>query len=649
MRLATFALAGGLAGAISLALTPGARWLAVRLGAVDEPGRRKVHVQPVPRLGGLAILAATVLVFVLFRPLFEFAGSARLWTGLGLGLLPILTVSVIDDVRRLGAAVKACAQLGGALVAVWFGITLPPDVHLFGFTIAIGAWSIPISVLWLVGVTNAFNLVDGLDGLSAGLALISVGSLVPVFIIAGQPAVAGAALVLSGAIIGFLPYNFYPASIFLGDAGATGIGFCLACLALKGGSTLPAGFAVLLPVIALGLPIAETVLSMVRRSLGLIGRSSSNGVFEADRRHIHHRLLDLGFGHRRAVLLLYVVSLTIAAVGLLSILVTNRQAGWLLAGLLLAGFAGIGRLGYQELAVIRSGVVLRFYDAPMLKRSVFVSFLDLMFVAAVVWMTFGLKHDNWLLRQAGDATAAFMMAFTLGPAVVAVFWAMGLYREEYRQAGIREVVRITGAVGLASGVGFVMLNLWFGVDIPLSTFVIWALLELAVSGGARLSYRILVTTQWRASRDGQPALIYGAGLAGGTALREMLANAAVRLRPVGFIDDNPRRVGQTVSGFRILGTLEDLGRCLDDVGAVVVVVASRKIAAERVERARQVCERAGVVLRRMDLTFDPVGTVDTRSPDICRPVRSDVPILACPAPAPTPGGDGAIRPLAAPQ
>ena len=624
MRLVTFALAGGLAGAISFVLTPAARWLAVRLGAVDQPGSRKVHVQPVPRLGGLAIIAATALVFVLFRPLFGFAGSAGLWTGLGFGLLPILTVSVIDDIHRLGAAVKACAQLAGALVAVWFGITLQPDVHLFGFTIAIGAWSIPISVLWLVGVTNAFNLVDGLDGLSAGLALISVGSLVPVFIVAGQPAVAGAALVLSGAIIGFLPYNFYPASIFLGDAGATGIGFCLACLALKGGSTLSAGFAVLLPVIALGLPIAETALSMVRRALGLIDRSSNGGVFQADRRHIHHRLLDLGFGHRHAVLLLYVVSLAIAGVGLLSILVTNGQAGWLLAGLLLAGFVGIGRLGYQELAVIRSGVVLRFYDAPMLKRSLFVAFLDLVFVAAVVWFTFGLKHDDWLLRGAGHATSGLMMAFTLGPTVVAVFWAMGLYREEYRQAGIREVVRMTGAVGLAAGAGFVVLSLWVGAEIPLSTFLIWALLELAVSGGARLSYRILVTTQWRASRDGQPALIYGAGLGGVTALREMLANAAVSLRPVGFIDDNPRRVGQSVSGIRVLGTLEDLGRCLDDVRAMAVVVASKKITAERVERAREVCDRAGVALLRMDLRFDVVGDAGTRTPGTSRPVWCDV-------------------------
>ncbi len=647
MRLMTFALAGGLAGVMSLLLTPAVRWSAVRLGAVDQPGSRKVHLQPVPRLGGLAIMASTALVFVLFRPIFGFAVSADLWTGLGLGLLPILTVSIIDDIRRVGAGVKVCAQLAGALVAVWFGITLQPEVHLFGFTIAIGAWSIPISVLWLVGVTNAFNLVDGLDGLSAGLALISVGSLVPVFVIAGQPAVAGAALVLFGAVIGFLPYNFYPASIFLGDGGATGIGFCLACLALKGGSTLSAGFAVLLPVIALGLPIAETALSMVRRALGLLDQSRSGGVFEADQRHIHHRLLDLGFGHRRAVLLLYLVSLTIAGVGLLSILTTNVQAGWLLAGLLLAGFAGIGRLGYQELAVIRSGVVLRFYDAPMLKRSLFVTFLDLVFVAVVVWITFGLKHDDWLLRAAGNATSALMMAFTLGPAVIAVFWAMGLYREEYRQAGIREIVRITGAVGLAAAGSFVVLSLWADAGIPLSTFLICALLEAAVSGGARLSYRVLVTTQWRAARDGQPALIYGAGLGGVTALREMLANAAVDLRPVGFIDDNPRRVGQSVNGVRVLGTLEDLSRCLDEVRARAVVVASKKITWERIEHARRVCDRAGVALLRMDLRFDAVAVADTRSPDICCPGRLDLAIPACPGPVPTRGGPTGS--LAAPQ
>ena len=253
---------------ISYMLAPLAGIVGVRVGAVDHPGPRKVHDRPIPRLGGLAVISAVALVAIAadwLLPPEKWAVPRRLGIGTALGLVPIVIVSVWDDIKALGPAPKFLAHLVGATITVACGVSLNSDIHLFGHTIAIGMFAAPLSVLWIVGATNAFNIVDGLDGLSAGLSLIAATSLAAVFVMADQISTAAAVLVLAGALAGFLPHNAYPARMFLGDTGAASIGFCLAAFALRGGATLSAGFATLLPVFVLGLPIAETLISMARR------------------------------------------------------------------------------------------------------------------------------------------------------------------------------------------------------------------------------------------------------------------------------------------------------------------------------------------------------------------------------------------------
>ncbi len=375
MKVLLVVLPGLFAAVISYLLTPVSRLLAVKLGAIDRPGPRKIHEAPIPRLGGLAVVSAMVLVLGLLC-LFSFPLMQELprdlFAGLALGLLPILAVSIRDDIRPLGALPKLVAQFAGAGIAVWLGIRLGAEVHVFAQPIQLGYLAIPISVLWIVGLTNAFNLVDGLDGLSAGLALISSLSLAAVSFLVGRYGMASASLVLSGALIGFLPYNIYPAKVFLGDSGATAIGFCLACLALRGGATLSAGMAILIPVVVLGLPIAETSVSVLRRLLhGTDVGERRSRLLDADRGHFHHRLIALGLGHRRAVLILYGVGLILAACGLASMFLTTRKAALLFATLLCAAFIGLARLGYYEFAVIRRGLVLKFYETPVLRAALF--------------------------------------------------------------------------------------------------------------------------------------------------------------------------------------------------------------------------------------------------------------------------------------
>jgi UDP-GlcNAc:undecaprenyl-phosphate GlcNAc-1-phosphate transferase len=589
MRILLFVLPGVAAAALAWLFTPLARRLAVRVGAVDRPAARKIHAVPTPRLGGLAVVAAAAVVLAVLGFSASLVGGGALWLGLGLGLVPILVVSVVDDVKGLTAGRKFFGHLAGALIAVSLGVTLGDRVHLFGGAIHIGLLAYPLSILWLIGITNAFNLVDGLDGLSAGLALISAGSLIPVFVFAHQPGAAVAALVLAGALVGFLPYNLYPAKIFLGDTGATAIGFTLACLSLRGGSTISAGFATLLPVVVLGVPIVDTLISMARRLFRAAGRDP-HSMFVADCAHMHHRLLALGLDQRRAVMILYGVGLALASLGLLSVLMTAQEVGLLLLGLFLAAFVGVARLGYQEFGFIRSGFALRLYDAPVLHRSLFVAFVDLVFVVVSVYAAIGLKYDDWALLR--YRPLAFAMASVLVPSTVVVLWLMRLYRGSWRLASVYDIIRLGVAVSVASLVGFLAIRPASGQPVPLSLFLIYAMVKMDVATTSRLSYRVLAFSRSHASVAGVRALIYGAGQGGASALREMLANPGVGLRAVGFIDDAPDCQGRTVNGVPVVGTIDGLEACLKARRAEVLVVSTRKVPAERIALARAACERA---------------------------------------------------------
>jgi UDP-GlcNAc:undecaprenyl-phosphate GlcNAc-1-phosphate transferase len=631
MTLILLALPLIAAGLISFALTPIAGRIAHRVGALDQPGPRKVHQRPIPRLGGLAVVAAIVVVSAC-RWWLAPAGwglSGRLLAGVGLGLLPIVGVSILDDIRTLRAGPKFLAHLAGAVIAVWFGVALNGEVHLFDQTIGIGLLAFPLSVLWIVGVTNAFNIVDGLDGLSSGLALISAMSLAAVFLLAGETGMAGAVLVLAGALGGFLPHNVYPARMFLGDTGAAAVGFCLAAAALKGGATLSAGFATLLPVFVMGLPIAETLISMLRRAMRRLTEKDAGGVFEPDRNHMHHRLLALGIDHQRAVFILYGAGLLLAGGALVSMFMTAGEAALLVVALLLAGFLGVQRLGYDEFAVIRSGAALRMYEAPVLKKSMFVVFVDLLIVAASACAAVALKTDDWSLVV--HRGTAFAMVAVLAPITVAVFWQMGLYRGTWRLAGVDEFVRAACAVLVASLLGLSLRMLLAPAEPAAALFSIYALLAIFAVTGSRASYQVLAASHRRAASAGAPALIYGAGRKGVTAVRELVSDAGGALRPVAFIDDDPRKAGRLVNGMPVVGSSRSLERAIRGFAARAVIVASDTVPDARLEALRDVCERMDVALLKMQISIEACAQGDGALR--LSLARADAPAVAPPAPA----------------
>ena len=300
------------AAVLALLLTPGVRALARRLDLLDAPGARKIHTVSTPRVGGVGVVVAMVLVLAAAAATGDAsAAEAQAWLPVLLGGVLVFGVGLCDDVRPLSPWAKLVVQLAAAGVTVALGVRIE-HVTLFGTTLGLGWLALPLTILWIVGLTNAFNVMDGLDGLATGLAIIAAATCAVVSL-ARDDVQGGMLLVaLLGALCGFLPYNFNPATIFLGDSGSLVVGFVLAVTAITSFQKGATALVVLGPLLLFALPISETLHSVVRRARG----QGLRHVFLPDQHHVHHRLLGLGLSHRKAVLLLYGISLSFSLLAL---------------------------------------------------------------------------------------------------------------------------------------------------------------------------------------------------------------------------------------------------------------------------------------------------------------------------------------------
>ena len=292
----------------SVLLTALMRALAFRWGLVDRPDHRKIHKHPTPLLGGVAIyfsFAGSILFGSHF--LLDFPAPPSLHAIL-LASLIVVVLGLYDDLKGSSAEIKFLWQLAAALIVIQAGIRIDQIKIPFFEYIDFGIWAWPVTCLWLVGLSNAFNLIDGLDGLAAGVAMFAAFTIFATAVRWGETEVAVLCISLAGCLLGFLRYNFHPARIFMGDAGSLLLGFLLGVLSIMEGSKSTAGVAFLIPITALAIPILDTSIAIVRRVRN--GRQ----IFLADREHIHHRLLHIGLSHRQAVLIIYLASLYLGIV-----------------------------------------------------------------------------------------------------------------------------------------------------------------------------------------------------------------------------------------------------------------------------------------------------------------------------------------------
>ncbi len=345
--------------------TPGVIRLAQWIGAIDLPGERKTHTSPVPRIGGLAVFLGFLagMAFAAFATgnLLTIPQTGVYWRGLAFAATGLLVVGLIDDLSGLRYYWKFAAQIVAA-VYIWnCGFRIETVSHPLGGSLDLELLSFPLTVLWIVGITNAVNLIDGLDGLAAGIALITTVAVAVIAFARGQLGVTAAAVALAGSLIGFLKFNFNPARVFLGDSGSMFLGFVLAVTSVRGSQKGPTAVAILVPLLVLGLPLLDTGLAVVRRLYRLRshGKRSDNSLlyilsnldqlFLPDRGHIHHRLIDLGASHRGAVLILYIVGALFAAAAFALVLIKSLFIAALLIGVLVSMMAGFVLLLYLRI------------------------------------------------------------------------------------------------------------------------------------------------------------------------------------------------------------------------------------------------------------------------------------------------------------
>ncbi|MDQ3652225.1 MAG: glycosyl transferase [Acidobacteriota bacterium] len=579
---------------LALALTPLVRALARRVGAVARPKADRWHKKPTAMLGGVAIflsVALTQLATLRHTPstLVVLAASAFLFA-----------VGLVDDVLRIKPYQKLIGQVMGAALVIYYGLTLPWT--------ASAPLNMAITIFWLVGITNAVNLLDNMDGLAAGIAAIASTTLAFSFLANGQPNEALMLGVFTAALIGFLIYNSHPASIFMGDCGSMFVGFFLSSTALlsaSGGRSRSFLPVLAVPVLILFVPIFDTTFVTILRKLA--GRSASQG----GRDHTSHRLVALGMSERRAVWMLYGFA---ALSGMLALLVREARIDTSLASIL--GFtvvltllgvylAGVKVYDESEIKAVRDKALFAFLIDLSYKRRFFEVLLDVVLIILAYYGAYALLFGS--LAESGTRQLFLQTVPVLVFIKMAAFLVTGVYRGIWRYTSIDDLIVFAKAVALGSlGSVLTILFAFRFQGFSRTVFVIDGMLLLMMLAGSRMAFRLFrqILPTPRASGVGRRVLIYGAGDAGDLLLREILNNPRLRYEPVGFVDDDPLKAGKVVHGFRVFGGNGALRGICADQNVEEVLISSAQFSEHRVREILRDCEEACVGLKRMRIEIE---------------------------------------------
>jgi UDP-GlcNAc:undecaprenyl-phosphate GlcNAc-1-phosphate transferase len=583
--------AAGTALAVSLAATPLVRRLAFVVGATDMPDARRIHVRPTARAGGVGVALATAIGLLVASP-----------TGLGTFVLAgaglLLAVGLLDDLFQLRASWKLVAQIGAAILAVGGGLRL----SLFGLGAApvLSAADAVITVFWIVLITNALNLTDGLDGLASGIGLISLSALAATALRIGNPVAAEPAIILAAALVGFLVYNFNPASIFLGDSGSLLIGYALATLPLVGGGARPMRPLAVLLLVAV--PATDTLLAIARRFLSRCLRAWGDGLVwhglldglrnttSPDRRHIHHRLIDLGLSQRHAVLLLYVGGVSTAALAHLVAVTPTWPVDAIALVLAVTVIWLVQALGFDELQPARSDLIL-----PVLRRLGRRRRLVVPGDLALI----GLSYSGALALSGGPhmpALAAISAIGVMAATQLAAFALFGVYRTAWWLTGLNGFGMMVRACAGGTIAGYVVLRL-FHLPAGADAAIVHFLLIMPAATLARFSY-VLLTHAARHANGPERALICGTAAEAQHALGHFRRNGMRAVQPIGFIELNARLQGRQVGTLPVLGTLDALPGIVAEQRVKHLVLAEPSLDESVLDWVRAVCRHHGVRVHR---------------------------------------------------
>ncbi len=590
---------GAIAVLLSVACTFVVRAFAVKYGYVAKPKSDRWHKKPTAMLGGVGIFIATVSAYFLLVPvtvesLIVLVGGTFLFF-----------VGLIDDLFNIRPYQKLIGQLIGAGLLVFYGLKLP----LTGYEI-IDIW---LTVFWVIGITNAINLLDNMDGLAAGISAIASLSLALNFAANGLTNELLLASAIIGALVGFLIFNFNPASIFMGDCGSMFVGFMLSGTVLLnqvGGRSRGIVAILAVPVLILFVPIFDTTFVTVLRKLW--GRKASQG----GRDHTSHRLVALGLSERRAVLMLYAFAFVAGALAVMVGQVGPFQS-FTFIGIFIVVLVILGVYlskvkvyeGEEEELALRENAAFAFLLNVSHKRRLFEVILDAFLITLAYYTAFDLlfpffedtAHWDLFLK-----TLPLLIVLKLG-----AFLVVGVYRGLWRYTGLTDLITFSKAVILGSVLSVLAILLLYRFDgFSRTVFILDGILLLLAVVASRLGFRLIrQMLPLPSSGEGHKVLIYGAGDGGEMVLRELNNNPNWNYLPVGFIDDDPLKKDKVIHGLRVYdgnGSLSDLCRQKD---IAEILISARDMPPEKLKRVREVCRETQVLLKRAQIKIEPVDFI----------------------------------------
>lgn len=569
---------------VSLVLTFVVREFARRKGFVAEPKSDRWHKKPTAMMGGIAIFITTVIGYLIFIDITK--ESVAIISGASF----LFLVGLIDDIREIKPYQKLIGQLIAVSIVVGAGLNLPwTGIYI------IDVW---ITVFWIVGITNAINLLDNMDGLATGIALIASITLGISFYQSGQIAETLFIAVFIGALGGFLIYNFNPASIFMGDCGSMFIGFLIASTVLlsqEGGRSRGILSVLAVPVLILFVPIFDTTLVTLIRKLS--GRKASQG----GRDHTSHRLVALGLSERKAVLMLYLFATAGAGLALfIGNLDVTRSIALILVFVVVLTIVGVflAKVKVYDEEALKSGEVsgqsFGFILNLSHKRRVFEVLLDAVLITLAYYAAYLLLFPDF------TETSNWKLFVESAPVLVVVklfaFLVFGVYRGLWRYAGIGDLIVFVKAVvtGSAASVIVLLLLYRFG-EYSRAVFVLDAVLLLVALAGSRFAFRFLRQVfPAPVSSEGRRVLILGAGDGGEMVVRELKNNPSWNRIPVGFIDDDALKTGKLINGLPVLATREGL---IDSIRKHLIndlLISTRSIKDEDLMALKKLCREENV-------------------------------------------------------
>jgi UDP-GlcNAc:undecaprenyl-phosphate GlcNAc-1-phosphate transferase len=587
--------AGASAFLASLFFTWLVRKVARERGFVAAPKADRWHKKPTAMFGGVAIFLATVAGYFVFVPVTEeslvvFGASSLLFA-----------VGFIDDLLNIKPYQKLIGQLIGASLIVGAGLRL----NWTGYDL----FDIWLTVFWLVGITNAINLLDNMDGLAAGISAIAAVSLAFSFGAGGQSAELLLASVFIGALVGFLVFNFNPASIFMGDCGSMFIGFLLASSVLlnqMGGRSRGVVTILAVPALILFVPIFDTTFVTILRKFS--GRRASQG----GRDHTSHRLVALGLSERKAVLMLYAFALLAGSIAVLARELEVTESLALIAAfsvvLIIIGvyLAKVKVYGDDEAAAAGDNAVFGFLLNVSHKRRVFEVMMDAVIVTLAYYSAYVLlfgpleSSGNWDLFIESLPLLVVLKLFA--------FLVAGVYRGLWRYTGVRDLVTFAKAVAAGGALSALAILLLYRFEnYSRGVFVLDAILCFLFIASSRFAFRLFRhVLPGSAVGEGRRVLIYGAGDAGELVLRELRNNPDWDYVPVGFIDDDPLKTGKMIHGLPVFGGEAGIGEVCRANGVQDVLVSFRDIGPQRLRQMRTDCQDANIGLKRAQFTIESV-------------------------------------------